>query len=137
MEHGIQLASTVHAFRKEAGVKVRMPFKKLTYKGPGELTEDVKKVVLDEINVYELTFVGSSDKYGVSGDTSEKNQDLRAGFARNIIRQIQEERKKLGTKLNEEVVVTLPDWPEEFTDEIKRKTLAKTLSKGNFSVSRV
>ncbi len=137
MEYGMQLASKVHALRKIKGVKVRIPLKKLVYKGPEELQEEVKQVVLEEVNVYKLKYAGKSDDYGVSGDTSEKNQDIEAGWARDIIRQIQEERKKLGTRLDEMVVVVLPDWPEKFTGEIKRKALIKTLTKGDFSVQRV
>ena len=47
---------------------------------------------------------------------------------------IQEERKKLGTALDEKVSVTLPSWPSEFENEIKKKALVASLTKGDFSV---
>lgn len=137
MENGIKLSSKVHALRKEKRVKVRIPLRKLSYKGPVELTKEVEKIVLDEVNVYELTYAGKSEDYEVSGDTSEKNQDIEAGIARDIIRQIQEERKILGTKLDEKVTVVLPNWPKAFTDEIKKKALVGSLAKGEqFKVLR-
>lgn len=53
------------------------------------------------------------------------------------MRQIQEERKKLGTKLDEKVSVTLEDWPKAFEGEIKRKALAREIKKGSeFKVER-
>ncbi len=138
MENGIKLASKVHSFRKEASIKVRIPLRRLLYKGPEEITKEVIQVVLDEVNVYELEYKGLGDDYEISGDASEKNQDLIAGKAREIIRQIQEERKKLGTKLDEKVDVVLENWPKEFEIDIKKKALIRNLEKGKtFFVIRV
>ncbi|MDP3955044.1 MAG: DUF5915 domain-containing protein, partial [bacterium] len=58
------------------------------------------------------------------------------GQAREIVRKIQEERKKLGTKLDEKIDVTLEDWPEKFTEYIKKETLISFISKGEFSVKK-
>lgn len=43
---------------------------------------------------------------------------------------IQEERKKIGTRLDEKIDVVLPDWPKEYEEEIKRKALIQNLKKG-------
>lgn len=138
MNSGMKLASKVHALRKEAGVKVRIPVRKLAYKGPEEISSDVLLVVLSEVNVYELVYKGESQEYEVSGDTSEKNQDVLSGQAREIIRQIQQERKRLGTRLDEHVAVELLDWPKSFEEEIKKKALVRSLIKGKeFRVLRV
>ena len=54
-----------------------------------------------------------------------------------MIREIQKERKRLGTKLNEYVDVVLPDWPPEHEEQIKQKTLTKQLTHGaEFSVRK-
>ena len=138
MQNGILLSSSIHAFRKEANIRVRIPFKKLDYKGPFELTEEIKNVVLSEVNVYDLVYKGKNKEYIVSGETDQSNQDLIMGGARDIIRKIQEERKNLGTKLNEKVDVVLEDWSKEHEDYIKRKTLIRVLVKGEeFKVVRV
>ena len=52
------------------------------------------------------------------------------GEAREIIRQIQQARKETGCELSEKVTVTLPAWPKEFEQEIKKQTLSKELIKG-------
>ncbi len=130
MQRGIDLASKIHAFRKEAAIKVRVPLKKISYKGPEELSSEVLSIVLKEVNVYQLVYVESAKEYTAQGDTSEKNQDVQAGRAREIIRAIQQERKNLGTRIDERVNVVLPDWPEEFEEEIKRKVLVHSLRKG-------
>lgn len=132
------LASKVHAFRKEHNVKVRIPFKELTYTGPVELSTAILTIVKDEVNAQDLVYKGKTDEFVVEGQTGEENQDLVAGKARDIIRSIQEERKKLGTAIDEQVDVVLPDWPEAFEQEIKRKALIRTLTKGEIvTVQRV
>lgn len=131
MKFAQDLASAVHAFRKNATLKVKIPLRKLEYVGPWEIEREIRSIVLDEVNVYELEYKGKMPKYTVLGDTSQNNQDLLAGQAREIVRQIQHERKKLGTSLKEKVDVILPDWPLEFEDTIKKEALVKTLSKGD------
>ncbi len=70
-------------------------------------------------------------------DTKVTPELKKEGEARDIVRKIQEERKKLGTNLDEKVSVQLPDWPKEFEEEIKRKALVGEISKGNnFKVLR-
>ena len=60
------------------------------------------------------------------------------GEAREIIRRIQEERKKLETKLDEKIDVVLEKWPSEYESYIKKNALIKTLSKGNeFHIKRL
>ena len=136
MEEARVLVEVSHALRKNANIKVRIPLKKMDYNGPKELSKEVLKVVMEEINVYELSFAKKTDEFSVSAETSEKNQDMDFGLARDIVRQIQEQRKNLKTKPSEKVNVEVPYWPEEFTDYIKKKALVSTLSKGEFSVKR-
>lgn len=137
MKHGIDLASALNAFRKTANVSVKLPLLKLQYSGPVELPYEILHVVKEEGNVYELLFEKKADVFSVFGQTDEANQDLVAGEARDIIRKIQQERKNLGTALDEQVNVALPSWPEKFEEEIKSKTMIKNLSIGTFSVSKL
>ncbi len=132
-----KLTEAGHAFRKESKVKVRIPFKKLSYNGEKEIDSAILKVVKEELNIYELVFNKKQKDFKILGETDVKNQDLKAGEAREIIRKIQQERKKIGTKIDEFVSVSLPSWPEEFEDTIKRKALINKLSKSSdFKVSK-
>lgn len=136
MEYAMELASVIHGARKLQNIKVRIPIRELFYSFPLELGEEVRHVVEEETNVYSLKFEKKNEQVILKGDLSDiANQDLVAGEARDIVRKIQEERKKLGTKLDEKVNVSLPAWPKEFEEEIKRKALVNLLSKGEFKVS--
>lgn len=138
MSFAMELASIIHGARKLQNIKVRIPIKKLGFKGPMELSMDVKKVVQEEVNVYEIEYLGKNDEIIIEGDLNDvNNQDLVAGEARDIIRKIQEERKKMGTKPNEQIEVVLEDWPKEFEELIKRKALIKSLTKGDKFLVRV
>ncbi len=132
-----ELAEAGHAFRKESKIKVRIPFKKLSYNGEKEIDSDILKVVKEELNVYELVFGKKQKEFEVLGEISDKNQDLKAGEAREIIRRIQEERKKIGTRIDEFVNVSISSWPDKFEDLIKRKALINKLSKSSdFKVTK-
>ena len=73
--------------------------------------------------------VGSGE-WGVELNTKITPQLKAEGEARELVRAIQVMRKKGGCGLDEEIVVELPSWPEEFKEYIKRKTLAKKLKNG-------
>ena len=131
MENARKLASVIHAFRKQHNVKVRIPLKELAYKGPQEVTEEIKKIVLDEVNVEDLRYIEKTAEYSVTGDTSKHNQDIAHGEAREIVRSIQAKRKELKVELTDYVTVTLPSWPKEHEEWIKKQTLARELKKGH------
>ncbi len=136
MQKGIELASVINAFRKTLQVSVKIPLKQLEFDG-NHIEENILQIVREETNVYNLQFVPKRGELEVFGQTDESNQDLVAGEARDLIRKIQAARKNLGTSLDEEVDVVLESWPQEFENEIKRKTLIRNLSIGPFTVSKV
>jgi isoleucyl-tRNA synthetase len=129
MEHAIQLVSIIHEFRKNAAIKVKIPIKKLSYSGIEEFSGDILEVIREETNVYEFEFGKNAKEFTVTGDTSEKNQDLVMGEVRDIIRKIQQQRKVLETTFDELVEVYLPSWPEPFEEEIKKNALVSKLIK--------
>ncbi len=132
---GRQIVEAAHALRKQAEVKVRIPIKQMTYSGPKELSQEILKIVKDEINAYSLSFDKKMDIYSVIAKTSDDNLDLQFGLARDIVRKIQEERKKLGTKTNGKVTVSIPYWPVEHEDYIKKKALvSKIIAEDKFAV---
>ncbi len=130
-----ELTEAGHSQRKQSGIKVRIPLRKGEYSAPEELDQDILKLVKDELNIEELSYQNKKDT-SVFAETSDENQNIEAGKAREIVRSIQAERKKIGTRVDEYVNVSLPDWPKEFEDEIKRKTLIKSLQTGEFKVEK-
>jgi valyl-tRNA synthetase len=142
LEESMLLARDVvevgHMNRKINNVKVRVPLINMEYTAPLELSKAVLKIVKDELNFENLNYKKNPKlDIVITGDFAEHNQNKLAGEAREIIRSIQAERKKLETAINEFVNVTLISWPEEYEDYIKKQALIKTLKKGeNFLVEK-
>ncbi len=127
-----------HAKRKEQSLKVRQPLAKATIhlgKDAVKFKKDLDQLIKDELNVKELAFEEKED-LAVEFDTTLTPELEAEGKARDIIRMIQDERKKLETRPTELVDVTLEEWPESFAEEIKTKTFTASLTKGPFSVKR-
>jgi isoleucyl-tRNA synthetase len=133
MFDGQKVASTVHDLRKKGTVKARIPLKKILYGGPRKLTDEVKRVVLAETNVYQLDYddKNKNTEFIASGDAGELNQDQEAGLARELIREIQMLRKEKGCSMSETIRVEVPstykNLPLELLAKVKRETLAREL----------
>src|SRR5258706_68314 len=125
--------------RKELGIKVRQPLNKFSiYNLQFSISNEVSQLIKDELNVKNIDFVKGEGELSGELDTVITPELKAEGEARDIIRMIQEERKKLGTSLLEKVAVVLPSWPKEFEDYIKKHALVSIISKGStFEVRRV
>lgn len=125
------LASVLSAFRKEAGIKVKIPIIQLRYSGPQKLSDEILEIVLSEVNIKKLIYDKKADEYAVAGSTDEDNLDLAAGEARDIIRNIQKKRKELGTGMSQPVKVRLISWPAEYEEEIKKKAIVSEIEQAD------
>ncbi|HYK08941.1 MAG TPA: isoleucine--tRNA ligase [Candidatus Eisenbacteria bacterium] len=131
-----KVVEMAHAHRKESGFKLRQPLGKLAVVVPTGLSDEVQKVVADEVNVKKVV-VTLGETLSVDLDTKLTPELQEEGEARDIARQIQEERKKLGTTLTDKVVVTIPSWPSSQEEYIMKKALVSKLVKGaTFSVEK-
>lgn len=128
-----KIVEMAHAKRKEESLKVRQPLNLLNSTSLIDFSNDLGNIVKDEVNVKKWEHKkGESVK--VELDTNVTPELEKEGQAREIVRLIQDERKKIGTALDDRVDVTIPDWPVEFEDYIKSKALINNLNKGEFSV---
>lgn len=130
MARAQDLSTVLNAFRKENGVKVKIPFLNIEYSGQ-QINEQVLKVVKVETNIENLVFKDKKDSYEVFGKTDVSNQNVEAGEARDLIRNIQKKRKELGTTLTQKVDVKCISWPEKYEAEIKKKALVNSLTKSD------
>lgn len=137
MVYARKAVELAHAKRKKEGIKVRQPLYSLATVTPVQLSIGTASLVQQEVNVEHIeTKVGNT--VSIKLDTKTKTPELEAkGKAREIIRMIQEERKKLGTQLHEKVLVTLPSWPKEYEALIKKRALVEELREGDFSVEKL
>lgn len=137
MLHARKVVEMAHAQRKDAGLKLRQPLAGLSAVVPLGLSEDVQQVIADEVNVKKVE-VKLGEELSVRLDTVITPLLAAEGEARSLARQIQEERKNLGTTMSEQVDVTLPEWPKAFEGYIKKKALVRNLVQGEtFLVERV
>ena len=84
--------------RSEAGIRVRQPLARLTIKHSGPAIpfwEDVVPLIADEVNVKEVVLDRSGgDSSAVSLDIELTSELKEAGFVRDLVRAIQDARKK-------------------------------------------
>lgn len=130
MQEVRKVAEKTHSIRKEKGIVLRQPLSSLATMYP--FSTEFKNVLMDEVNVKNITL----GKLIAELDTKITAELKAEGEMRELVRKIQEERKRLGTNLDEKVDVFLPDWPKEFEDEIKKRALVSLISKGGFKVVR-
>ena len=125
-----------HAARKEAGIPVRQPLASASViYSSRKLLQDVLQLIKDELNVKAIEWrvkAGEAEP-AVTLDKKMTPELEEEGKARELARQIQEERKKLGTPLDSEVDVASPWLPDnkKLLEWVKHKTLARTLEKAD------
>jgi isoleucyl-tRNA synthetase len=135
MEMAREIVEKAHSLRKESSIKVRQPLANLTSAHAEDLPKKILDIIAQEVNVKNV--LHKKGEFLVSLDTKITKELEEEAMSRDLVRKIQEERKALGTSLDEKVDVALPDWPKEFESEIKRKALISSLSKGEFKVSKI
>jgi isoleucyl-tRNA synthetase len=123
------------AQRKEKQIKVKQPLASIQVHSEDKVDTSLYQLILDELNIKEVSFHDAkSGEMSVELDTSLTESLVAEGHAREIVRKIQEERKKLGTKLDEKVEVTMESWPKDFEEYIKKNALVHSIAEGEFSV---
>jgi isoleucyl-tRNA synthetase len=131
MEIVRQLVEIGHAKRKDAAIKLRQPLSKFEYSAPEKLSEDLEKILAEELNVKEIEYQKSSDgKLGGKMDTEITPLLQAEGKIRELIRQIQQLRKDQGLTLNDKISVFAPDLTkdEKLLEMIKKQTNAVEIS---------
>jgi isoleucyl-tRNA synthetase len=115
--------------RKEKQLKVRQPLSKFSiFNSQFSISDGLIQLIKDELNVKEVLLETGERELTGEFDTTITPELKAEGEARDIVRQIQEERKKLGTKMDEMVDVTIEKIPEGFEEYIKRHALVRSLT---------
>ncbi len=119
--------------RAKAGIKVRQPLSRLSIEMPVELRQNLLDVVAEEINVKKV-LLKKGKKLAVFLDTKITPELKKEGLARELVRQIQEMRKKANFNVDERIktyVLTsnkeILEAIKKFKDYIKKETLSKEL----------
>lgn len=119
-----------HAARKAASVRLRQPLSKIKVVVSSDLSAELQDLIKEELNVKSIE-VTKGKEVKVTLDTELTKELEDEGSARDLMRDIQGARKKLGLTPSDVVTVELPSWPETWSEEIKKKVNAKSLSVGS------
>ena len=127
-----KIVESGQAERKILGVKIRIPLANLKLKvesavNPKLITDKVLDVVLKELNVKNITINGNFH-YPAKEIKVTEEQLNKEGKLRELIRQIQSERKLKGLKPDDMIDLTVPKEFEKEKDWIAKKVLAKKIS---------
>lgn len=139
MARARSVVEVAHSLRKAKGMKLRQPLALLTYSLPKKLPAEIENLVAAEVNVKKVQFAKTSGTDVLVELDFELTSELKdEGEARDIIRQIQDERKRLNLDRETPVVVTLLRVPAGWADEIARSVVAKKVIPGKeFGVEEV
>jgi len=130
------------AARAKAGIKVRQPLSEL--KINEDVGGDLGELIKEEVNVKEVSFAGGiTEEPGFvreeeinweAGLDTKITDELRLeGEARELIRRIQELRKKAGYQVDNRIILSYAGGSDiflKFGDLIAKETLAEDLSEG-------
>ena len=118
------------AKRKSANLKVRQPLRQLTIHSLS-LSDDLARLIADELNVKQVVFKPHEKEFSAHLALNLNSDLLSEGQAREVIRAVQEARKSLGARLDQQIVVTLPELPPEpYLSHIKRHPLGADIRSG-------
>jgi len=119
------------AQRKEKQIKVRQPLRAVHLGLSNDFPKDLENLTKDELNVKEIVY-DKSQKELVSLNTELDEALIYEGYARELMRQIQDMRKEAGYKVDAEVFGQWhSDSPDlsaainKWSDEIKKEVLLK------------
>ncbi len=131
------LAALGLAQRKNKQLKVRQPLTSVTLKRKEKFNEELEELIKDELNVKQISY-NSEQAEEVILDEHLTEELIREGYAREVVRQIQDMRKEVKYKLDEKVFgAWQSDSPdivvvmEKFGKEIAEDTLLEKFDRGH------
>ena len=133
-----EIVEKVHAKRKELAIPVRQPLSKVKVYGQEKksISTEVLKIAENELNIKTIDLLGGTDK--IELDTVITPELKEEADIRDIIRKVQEERKKLGLNLTQKIDVKIEKLPvsKKLIQWMLKKAQISHLGEGKFEVKR-
>ena len=138
MEKAREIVEKAHSVRKEIKIPVRQPLAKLHIYNCHMNDKGVIKLLLDEVNVKEAVFKDGKGELMVVFDSDITPELREEAEVRDIVRKIQEERKKLNMNLTQKIDVKIESIPssKKLYEWMVKKAQISSLEKGKFSVKK-
>ena len=132
-----EIIEKIHAKRKESGIPVRQPLAKAKVYGQStKIGKEILDLACQELNIKTIQFLGGSDKIELDIKITPELKEEEE--VRELVRSIQEDRKKLGLNLGQFVDVSLEKLPTrlELTEWMTKKAQIANLKKGKYKVTK-
>jgi isoleucyl-tRNA synthetase len=135
--------------RKEKGIRLRQPLALATLTGVGKWPPALEEIVAKELNVKKIEIVAQPRRFSVSLDVKLTKELKEEGLVREVIRLIQDLRKKAGYRFDEQIILEIKaplslkkvferfGWEIEKATWTKRGKLKKVDQEGELSGARV
>lgn len=133
-----EVSEKVHGIRKDKMIPVRQPLSKLQISNYNFQIKEIEKLIKDEVNVKEILSKSGKGEIVVNLDTNITEELKQEADARELVRKIQDERKKLGLNLTQKIDVSLENIPtsKRLVDWMIKKTQIENFKQGKFKVTK-
>lgn len=134
------ISSIAHSLRSEAGHALRQKLATLVIKNTNNIDQELTEILRDEVNVNEVKFSGETDGFAcgklgeieICLDTTLTDELKKEGVYREIMRALQDARKKAGLEVGEKTSLSYKVEDVMITTILKEK-LEEIKEAANFS----
>ena len=121
--------------RAEAGIKARQPLAFVSVSDSNQmLNDELKEIIAEELNVKKVKLNTTSSSLVAVMDLKITKELKKEGLAREIIRNVQNLRKKSGLSVDDRIKLQLGSNHQEITDVYNDTKLAKLIMKETLSL---
>ena len=122
--------------RAEAGIKVRQPLATITINdSSNHLNDDLKSIIAEELNVKQVVTDNGSSQLIAIIDLKLTPQLRKEGLAREMIRNVQNARKKAGLKVDDRIDLQLGSDNNEIKSVYEDKSLVTLIKSETLALS--
>lgn len=129
-----ELVEVGHRVRRETKMKVKQPLGKLSifnYPIISQFSNELIELIKGELNVKNIEFTTDiSEGLKLGYDLNITDELKREGEIRELIRSIQEERKKLGLQPTQKIDLVVPEFAKNDLEFITKKIMAREIKVG-------
>jgi isoleucyl-tRNA synthetase len=137
MEKIRDIVEKIHAKRKESGIPVRQPLAKAKVYGQNiKISKEILDLACTELNIKNIQFLGGSDK--IELDIKITPELKEEADVREMVRNIQEQRRNLGLNLTQKIDVVMEKIPvnKALVEWMTKKAQIAGIKKGKFKVTK-
>jgi isoleucyl-tRNA synthetase len=133
-----EIVELAHSKRKEIGIPVKQPLNELSVFNFSTKVKGLEDLLKEELNVKNIVFKDGNGELEVKLDTKITPELKEEAKARELIRKIQLERKKMGLNLAQKVEVKNSWIPSDknITQWVLKKAQISNIVKGSFKVAK-